>query len=44
MEIEMTEAQIHNFIKILIGLYAEQNGVEIKLTWKGDKKNEKDSK
>lgn len=44
MKIEMTEDQIHNFIKTLIGLYAEQNGVEIKLTWKGDKKDEKNNK
>lgn len=44
MKIEMTDAQIHNFIKTLIGLYAEQNGVEIKLTWKGDKKDEKNNK
>lgn len=40
MKIKMTESQIHHFIKTLIGLYAKQNGVEIKLTWKG-KKNKK---
>lgn len=37
MEIKMTDEQIHHFIKTLIRIYAEQNGVEIKLTWKGEK-------
>ena len=40
----MTEPQIHQFIKTLIGLYAKQNDVEIKLTWKGEKKQNNENK